>query len=63
MKDYDDLPSPRGDLLAKLGRSDEARVEFERAALLTQNRRERTLLLGRAAACAQGRGDSGHALN
>jgi RNA polymerase sigma-70 factor (ECF subfamily) len=43
----------RGDLLAKLGRSHEARVEFERAAALTRNARERELLLGRAAACGR----------
>jgi RNA polymerase sigma factor (sigma-70 family) len=48
---YHLLPSVRGDLLAKLGRHAEARVEFSRAAGLTQNARERTLLLGRAAAC------------
>ena len=48
---YHLLPSVRGDLLAKLGRLDEARAEFERAAALTRNERERTLLLGRAAAC------------
>jgi predicted RNA polymerase sigma factor len=42
----------RGDLLRKLGRFDEARAEFERAASLTRNERERELLLGRAAACA-----------
>ena len=47
---YHLLPSVRGDLLAKLGRHDEARVEFERAAALTRNARERTLLLARAAA-------------
>ena len=47
---YHLLPSVRGDLLAKLGRSDEARVELERAAALTQNARERALLLSRAAA-------------
>jgi RNA polymerase sigma factor (sigma-70 family) len=47
---YHLLPSARGDLLAKLGRSDEARVEFERAASLTGNVRERELLLRRAAA-------------
>jgi predicted RNA polymerase sigma factor len=41
----------RGDLLAKLGRFAEARAEFERAATLTHNTRERKLLLGRAAAC------------
>ncbi len=52
---YPYLPSVRGDLLAKLGRLDEARVEFERAASLTRNSRERTLLLERAAACTQSR--------
>jgi RNA polymerase sigma factor (sigma-70 family) len=51
---YHLLPSVRGDFLAKLGRSDEARAEFERAASLTQNRRERELLLERARACAGG---------
>jgi predicted RNA polymerase sigma factor len=54
LKAYHLLPSVRGDLLKKLGRLDEARAEFERAAALTQNARERTLLLGRAAACAHG---------
>jgi len=48
---YHLLPTVRGDLLAKLGRFDEARPEFERAAELTQNARERELLLERAAAC------------
>ncbi|MDF2694341.1 MAG: polymerase subunit sigma-24 [Labilithrix sp.] len=48
---YHLLPSARGDFLQKLGRLEEARAEFERAAALTQNARERTLLLGRAAAC------------
>ena len=48
---YHLLPSVRGDLLAKLGRTDEARAEFERAAGLTRNARERHLLLERAAAC------------
>jgi RNA polymerase sigma factor (sigma-70 family) len=48
------LPSARGDLLAKLGRLAEASGEFERAASLTSNARERTLLLERAAACARG---------
>ncbi|WP_239617807.1 RNA polymerase sigma factor [Cohnella mopanensis] len=43
------LPSVRGDLLVKLGRYDEARTEFERAAAMTRNERERTLLLNRAA--------------
>ena len=46
------LPSVRGDLLKKLGRLGEARAEFERAAGLTRNERERKLLLDRAAACA-----------
>jgi RNA polymerase sigma-70 factor, ECF subfamily len=46
---YHLLPSVRGDLLAKLGRAAEARVEFERAASLTRNARERDLLLARAA--------------
>jgi RNA polymerase sigma-70 factor, ECF subfamily len=49
---YHLLPSVRGDLLVKLGRSAEARAEFERAASLTRNSRERALLLERAAACA-----------
>ena len=46
---YHLLPAVRGDLLAKLGRSAEARREFERAASLTRNEREREVLLGRAA--------------
>ncbi|MGE5242387.1 MAG: RNA polymerase sigma factor [Bacteroidota bacterium] len=54
MKNYHLLPSVRGDLLARLGRYDEARAEFERAAALTRNTRERDLLLGRAAACVHG---------
>ena len=52
LKSYYLLPSVRGDLLAKLNRFDEARTEFERAASLTKNARERKLLLERAAACA-----------
>jgi RNA polymerase sigma factor (sigma-70 family) len=52
LRDYHLLPSARGDLLVKLGRPREARVEFERAAALTRNERERALLAGRAAACA-----------
>jgi RNA polymerase sigma-70 factor (ECF subfamily) len=51
LQTYHLLPSVRGDLLVKLGRHDEARAEFERAASLTQNVRERDLLLARAAAC------------
>jgi predicted RNA polymerase sigma factor len=53
LRHYHLLPSVRGDLLAKLGRNAEARVEFERAAALTANTRERTLLLARASACAR----------
>ncbi len=53
LKAYHLLPSVRGDLLKKLGRFDEARVEFERAASLTRNARERDLLLDRARASAQ----------
>jgi predicted RNA polymerase sigma factor len=49
---YHLLPSARADLLEKLGRLGEARVEFERAASLTQNARQRQRLLERAAACA-----------
>ena len=52
LKNYHLLPSVRGDFLFKLGRKVEARVEFERAASLAQNERERDLLLTRAAACA-----------
>jgi RNA polymerase sigma-70 factor (ECF subfamily) len=53
LENYHLLPSVRGDLLKKLGRFDEARQEFERAASLTRNARERALLLERATACAQ----------
>jgi RNA polymerase sigma-70 factor (ECF subfamily) len=53
LRNYHLLPSVRGDLLAKLGRVDEARAEFERAASLTQNAPERELLLKRAAASAR----------
>ncbi|MGC2449875.1 MAG: RNA polymerase sigma factor [Candidatus Sulfotelmatobacter sp.] len=51
LKNYHLLPSVRGDLLKKLGRLSEARAEFERAASITRNARERTLLLERARAC------------
>jgi RNA polymerase sigma-70 factor (ECF subfamily) len=51
---YHLLPTVRGDLLFKLGRLDEAKKEFERAASLTRNAREQTLLLERAAACKRG---------
>jgi len=59
LKTYHLLPSVRGDLLKKLGRFDEARAEFERAAALTRNERERKLLLDRAASCAAESGPSG----
>ncbi|SMC71253.1 RNA polymerase sigma factor [Kibdelosporangium aridum] len=54
LKNYHLLPSVRGDLLAKLGRYEEAKAEFDRAASLTGNERERALLQDRAAACARG---------
>ncbi len=53
LKNYHLLPSVRGDLLTKLDRLDEARTEFDRAASLTRNARERDLLLKRAKDCAQ----------
>ena len=53
LKSYHLLPSVRADLLEKLGRFDEASAEFERAASMTRNARERGLLLGRAAACSR----------
>jgi predicted RNA polymerase sigma factor len=49
LEGYHLLPAVRGDLLGKLGRGEEARIEFERAAALTRNARERGLLLQRAA--------------
>src|SRR6267378_1232953 len=54
LKSYHLLPSVRGDFLFKLGRSAEAQAEFERAASLTRNARERDLLLDRARACVGG---------
>ncbi len=54
LRNYHLLPSVRGDFLARLGRLDEARAEFERAASITRNARERELLLDRARACAGG---------
>nr|CTQ88249.1 RNA polymerase sigma-70 factor, ECF subfamily [Kibdelosporangium sp. MJ126-NF4] len=54
LKSYHLLPTVRGDLLAKLGRYEEAGAEFERAAALTGNAREQALLRERAAACARG---------
>ena len=56
LKTYHWLPSVRGDLLQRLGRFEEARTEFSRAAALARNARESALLLGRAAAC----GTAGH---
>lgn len=53
LNDYHLLPSVRGDLLARLGRTTQARAEFERAAALTRNERERELLLDRARECGQ----------
>jgi predicted RNA polymerase sigma factor len=54
LRNYHLLPSVRGDLLKKLGRFDEARTEFTRAASLTQNVRERDLLLERVQECDYG---------
>jgi RNA polymerase sigma factor (sigma-70 family) len=53
LKTYHLLPSVRGDLLSKLDRNEEACTEFERAASLTRNARERELLLNRARTCAE----------
>jgi predicted RNA polymerase sigma factor len=53
LETYHLLPAVRGDLLAKLGRATEARGEFERAAALAKNSRERDLMIGRARACNQ----------
>lgn len=58
LKNYHLLPSVRGDLLAKLGRNEEARAEFESAAALTRNTRERQLLLKRAGDCAIANADN-----
>jgi len=55
LRTYHLLPGVRGDLLAKLGRPAEARAEFERAAALTRNGQERSVLLRRAAECSPGR--------
>ncbi len=54
LQSYHLLPAVRGDLLVKLGRTEEARQDFERAALMAQNGRERELLRARAQACAKG---------
>jgi predicted RNA polymerase sigma factor len=58
LKEYHLLPAVRGDLLRKLGRTQEAGAEFSRAASLTRNARERELLIERAAACAQDQASS-----
>jgi RNA polymerase sigma-70 factor (ECF subfamily) len=60
LRNYHLLPSVRGELLRKLGRFDEARTEIERAASLTQNGRERELLLNRARACAMAQEGGSH---
>jgi RNA polymerase sigma factor (sigma-70 family) len=52
LETYHLLPAVRGDLLTKLGRATEARSEFERAAALAKNTRERDLMIGRARACS-----------
>ena len=59
LEGYHLLPSVRGDLLAKLGRHEEAKSEFERAAALTRNARERELLLGRVAESARVMSENG----
>jgi RNA polymerase sigma factor (sigma-70 family) len=56
LRGYHLLPTVRGDLLEQLGRRDEARAEFERAASLTRNEQERHVLLDRAAACGRSLG-------
>jgi predicted RNA polymerase sigma factor len=52
LKNYHLLPGVRADLLSKLGRQEEAKIEFERAAAMTRNERERALLMSRATAIA-----------
>jgi RNA polymerase sigma factor (sigma-70 family) len=63
LKTYHLLPSVRGDLLSKLDRNGEACTEFERAASLTRNARERELLLNRARACAEAHRQTTHSAN
>jgi predicted RNA polymerase sigma factor len=60
LKSYHLLPSVRGDLLAKLGRHEEGCAEFERAASMTRNSRERDLLLNRARTCAEAVASANH---
>jgi RNA polymerase sigma-70 factor, ECF subfamily len=57
LREFHLLPTVRGDLLAKLGRREEARLEFQRAASLTHNSRERAVLLSRMAGCSSRNGD------
>lgn len=63
LRTYHLLPSVRGDFLMKLGRLEEARHEFERAASLTRNVRERELMLRRAAECEAEASDAGGAMD
>ena len=63
LKNYHLLPSVRGDLLSKLDRNEEACTQFERAASLTRNARERELLLNRARACAEAHRHTTHSAN
>jgi RNA polymerase sigma factor (sigma-70 family) len=63
LKTYHLLPSVRGDLLSKLDRNEEACTEFERAASLTRNARERELLLNRARSCAEAHRQASHSTN
>jgi RNA polymerase sigma factor (sigma-70 family) len=63
LKTYHLLPSVRGDLLSKLTRNEEACAEFERAASLTRNARERELLLNRARTCAEAHRQPTHTTN
>jgi predicted RNA polymerase sigma factor len=51
LESYHLLRTVRGDMLFRLGRREEARIQFEQAAAMTKNERERALLLGRAAEC------------
>jgi predicted RNA polymerase sigma factor len=51
LPDYAPLPAAKGDFLFRIGRVAEARAQFEQAANLTRNEREKAFLLGRAAAC------------
>ncbi len=53
LRNYHLLPSVRADFLAKLGRADESRAEYTRAASLTRNEAERAVLLERAAGCSR----------